>query len=222
MSANVHIEAREHGKLVAARDVHNTWTPAGSLWLAKLVGLLTVDPDVPEMIYRIKTMGFGIGGGRQSSQGMVTSSPLSAIFPVTSLPHATSGFTFNDDYPPGITTLEMPVPLVGAPIGDAYANPAGLTWRGWGTSSGDAHPYGHPGRGTWSFRFTARKPTPFVWPSPISSGQYAFLPLSEVALYTSDVSETDSPFAAPVGYALFDTIQIGEETDFFVEWQVTF
>ena len=59
MKNNVEIILRERGKIVSQTESHNVWTVAGSGWIARLIseGLEN---------NRIRYVGFGIGGVRQS------------------------------------------------------------------------------------------------------------------------------------------------------------
>lgn len=221
---NVCIEAFERGKRVARRDVHNVWTTHGREYLAELIALSSMGPDVPERVAGVKYIGFGMGGSRQNQRAMVTGAPLSTVYPVGSTPHGSS-FEFRADMYPSVQSLEMPVPADASSVADSYTNHSGISWRFVFAHASDvrswaAHP--HPLPNVFRYHFTARLGTPFVFTPPLSGNQYHLMPLSEAALFTNEAPDTGSPFSAPVAYVSFDTIQISELTDLYVTWDIVF
>lgn len=222
MKPNVRIVVRDRGKIVAVREEHNTWTAAGKQYLAEVISLTSQDPDVPERTDRIEYLGFGMGGAQQNQRSMVTSAPLSAVYPVGSAPHGTSGFTYRDDFIFPVASLELPVAFFADSTADLYTNTTSATWRQTAPTFSDMFHFSvHPSPNVFRFHYTGRS-SPLVFSQPISGNQYHLLPLSEAGLYLSSVAVNDDPFASPVAYVTFDTIQISETVDLFLEWDVTF
>lgn len=218
---NVRIEARERGKLVALREVHNVWTKEGRKYIAEMMSLLSVDPDVPERDDRIQYIGFGMGGYKQNQRAMALSPPLSTVYPLGSTPHGSTGFTFRHDFMPTITSLELPVGMVATSAADVYSSGT-ATWRLRVFNSSDNSSWAvHPLPNVYRFEFRARLGTAFIFPPPPTGNEYPFMPLSEAGLYTSSALTTARPFEPPVAYVNFDTIQMSEDTDLFVIWDVT-
>jgi hypothetical protein len=93
---NVEITLRERGKIVARRSTHNIWASAGQYWLTQLVSLDASGTPLNDK--RIRYMGFGIGGCKQSSAAALVP-PLSTDFPGTNI-------QTNTQY--NISTLERP------------------------------------------------------------------------------------------------------------------
>lgn len=104
MKNNVEIVVRERGKIVARRESHNIWTQEGKLWLGHLASFASFDPLLPAGNFRIRYLGFGIGGHRQrDSQAFVP--PLSVDYP------GTNNQTNMDDR---VSVLERPITYDGA------------------------------------------------------------------------------------------------------------
>jgi len=102
---NLHIIARERGKIVAQRDGHNIWVDLGREWLARLIGYASLGPDVPEEDFRVKYMGFGIGGTRQLAPATANSPPISPPY---------TGSNLQTDIDPTVVRLERPVRISAA------------------------------------------------------------------------------------------------------------
>lgn len=101
IESNLFITVRERGKLVTRREGHNIFLDFGREWLSKLVAYSSFDPDVPEADERIRYVGFGIGGTRQTSGEFADSAPLNEYGPVGS---------FNQtDTDPTVLRIERPV-----------------------------------------------------------------------------------------------------------------
>jgi hypothetical protein len=221
MKANVRIEARERGKLVAVREVHNVWTAFGHQFLAEVIALTAIDPDVFERNDKIKYIGWGMGGEKQNQRTMVTAFPLSVIYPLGSTPHGSTGFTFREDYTPNITSLELPAIYGSVAAGDSdkYTTPGSSAWRR--IISDSDHSASHPAPNVLRFYDAARNGT-FATGHPLAGNQYAYMPLSEAGLFLDDLGLSGVPFTPPVAYVTFDTIQMSDEMDLYTSWDVTF
>ena len=104
MKNNVKIIVRERGKIVARRESHNIWTQEGKLWLGHLASFASFDPLLPAGNFRIRYMGFGVGGHRQTDhQAFVP--PLSIDYP---------GSNVQDNMDDRVSMLERPVTYDGS------------------------------------------------------------------------------------------------------------
>src|SRR5262245_18012528 len=77
---NVRIIARERGKLVTERVGHNIFLNLGREWLAQLISLASVGPDVGERDDRVKYIALGIGGTRQLALAHANTAPYGTIY----------------------------------------------------------------------------------------------------------------------------------------------
>jgi hypothetical protein len=116
---NLRIVARERGKIVAKREGHNIWLNLGREYLAKLIAYISLGPDVPELDFRVKYMGLGIGGTAQLA-------PAAANAPPISPPYV--GTNTQTDVDPTVTYLERPVRISGS--ASPYPGLAGDVWLG--------------------------------------------------------------------------------------------
>lgn len=107
VKSNLILVARERGKIVCRREGHNIWVDLGREYLASLIGYSSYSPDTPELDYRVKYMGLGIGGTRQLAPGIANSPPMSTDYP---------GTNAQTDTDPTVTTLERPVRVTSAPL----------------------------------------------------------------------------------------------------------
>lgn len=229
MEPNVSIRAWMGGELVHEYEGHNIWVDVGKTHLAKLV----VDP--PLVSERIRFMGFGIGGIKQSNLLLANAPPV-----VTSYPGSN---TYSSSYSffPVIESLERPVRVTG---GTAGAYPVGppdvwlaqpppfefFTARGGDVGSlaplppvippAAPLPTYTPGADTGVITFKSRIDTnagQLVYP-PFTS-----IPLSEIGLFLSSADVND-PFNTGhlVAYHSFATIVIVVGMVLEFSWTVGF
>jgi hypothetical protein len=109
---NVFIEHRRGGTLVETRELHNVWTYFGKLYLSQLVSNVIIDDvggDVPESIFRVRSLCLGMGG--VEAAGAAYGAAFLAAYPPGHDPHATAGNKYDKNNPTGpvISTLERPV-----------------------------------------------------------------------------------------------------------------
>lgn len=193
---NLVITARERGKIVTRRVGHNIWLNLGREWLAKLIAYQTLSPDVPEEDYRIKYMGFGIGGTRQ----LITpvTAPVGTAYP---------GTNAQTDTDPTVTTLERPVRISGS-----SATTPGLAGDIWIGTVQAPVTHSLPTETTFSRLFTQLE---------ISYNPFLSVPLSEVGLFVA--SSDPGNFANPmVAYDTFDTISKTSAFELEVQWTIRF
>lgn len=195
---NLSIICRERGKIVERRDGHNIWLDLGREYLAKVVALQSYGPDVPFTNARIKYFGFGIGGTRQLALSTANSSPISPPY---------VGSNTQTDSDPTVLALERPVRVAGST--SAYPGLVGDAWIGRITS---ADPLTVPKQVTFRRIFTQLE---------ISYGPYISVPLSEVAMFTSD-ADPENYQNNPVAYDTFDTISKTSAVDIEVIWTLHF
>lgn len=206
---NIRIEARERGKLVTSRDVHNIFVDTGRGWLAQLVGYNTLPapptqptegtsaaPVDPYVNHRIRYMGAGIGGDRQHYPA--------GWFSVPPLNMYTATFTQSDS-DPTVTNMETPVKLF--PDGGV-----GDFWLAQVTSDIITVPNGQ-------IKFTRI----FV-ETDITYGGFSTMPLSEIGLYTNAADPSIEPVGAGamVAYDTFDTIAKTNAIALQIEWTLRF
>lgn len=198
---NLRLTARERGKIVARREGHNIWLDLGREYLASLIGYSSYSPDVPERDDRIKYMGFGIGGTRQTSPGVANSAPLSIAYP---------GTNAQTDLMPSVTTLERPVRVSGSTTGPTDPYSGTDVWLG----TVQAPPI-HVTATEVTFRRLFAS-------TEISYSTFSAVPLSEVMLFTSAANPVGVPFNTGVAYDTFDTITKSGAFELEVEWTVRF
>lgn len=215
MSDNVLIKVSRGGELVETRRGHNVWVDRGRAYLARMIALSSVVPEVPEETARLRYVGLGIGGFSQSQPGIANSPPFSVAYPAGADPNATSGSTYRSDFSvnPPISTLERPVRISGG--SNPYATAAGTdVWL----------------VDTPSFFVTHLSLTEVTVHAIIDGpggdvayGSFTQVPLSEVALFTDEGStDVNTPFSPLVAYFNFATILFEATTTLEFVWSVKF
>lgn len=202
MNSNLFIRMYKSGKLISEYAGHNIWVDYGSEYLANLVSLSSYDPDVIIEDRRIKHIGFGIGGSRQTLSSIANSPPLSTSYPVAQDPHGTSGDEYKREFPinPMITSLERPVRITGG-IGDYLtADPTNV----WLTQvPAPRFMVTFPATGEVTFRSTVDSTKSEMLYDP-----FIEMPLSEVGLFLSG-ADVNSPYNVDpeqlVAYHSFNT-----------------
>lgn len=123
MKPNVFISVRKNGRLVDYREGHNVWVDQGREYLAKVITLSSINPDVPIDERGVKHIALGIGGFKQSLPSIADAAPMNQAYPAGLDPNGTNGHQYRDDYPinPLIKTLERPVRISGN--SQPYDNP---------------------------------------------------------------------------------------------------
>ncbi len=194
---NVTIIARERGKIVTMRKGHNIFLDLGREWLAHLISLASLGPDVPERNDRIKYMALGIGGTRQIALSHANDPPYGTIY---------SGSNLQTDVDPTVTTLERPVRVTGSE--QPYPGIAGDAWVG----AVQAPPEFDSGSVTFRRLFTA---------TDVSYGSFASVPVSEIGLLTS-AADPENYLNTLVAYDTFDTISKTGAVELETVWTLRF
>lgn len=195
---NVHIIARERGKKVAERHGHNIFLNLGREWLAELIALASLNPDVPERSDSIKYIALGIGGTRQLAVAHANSSPYGTAYP---------GANTQTDVNPSVTMLERPVRVSGGVT--AYPGVPGDIWIG-EVQAPPVH--------TIATETTFRR---LFGPTDISYGTLISVPLSEVGLLTSAAVPGNYQNQL-VAYDTFDTISKTGAVELEIVWTLKF
>lgn len=154
---------------------------------------------------RVRYMGFGIGGVKQSAISVINSSPIVDSYGVGADPNATTGNEYNAEFPvnPPITTLERPVRITGGTAGQ-YPVGAPNIWL--------AQP---PPFGFSTVRggdVGVLSPAPPVIPVPVPPGPPAVLPTYTAGVDTGRIifrSRIDTN-AGELVYAPFTQIPLSE------------
>lgn len=193
---NLHIIARERGKIVARRDGHNIWLDLGREYLAQLIAYSSMVGPTGERDDRIRYMGLGIGGNRQLLLGIANSEPLLTPY---------GGTNVQTDSDATVISLERPVRLsggVGAPSGADV-------WLGQ-VQAPAVHPIST--QTTFSRIFTSAE---------INYGPFLSVPLSEVMLYpgAANVNVYNNP---GIAYDTFDSITKTTAFELEVNWTIRF
>jgi hypothetical protein len=196
---NVHIIARERGKKVAERHGHNIFLNLGREWLAELIALASLNPDVAERSDRIKYIALGIGGTRQLA--LAQSANIPPI--VTAYP----GSNAQTDTDPSVTILERPVRVTGGIT--PYPGVPGDIWVG-EVQAPPVH--------TVATETTFRR---LFGPTDISYGTLISVPLSEVGLLTSAAVPGNYQNQL-VAYDTFDTISKTGAVELEIVWTLKF
>jgi hypothetical protein len=196
---NLCLTFRERGKIVARRVGHNIWVDLGRTYLASLISYASFGPDTAEQNNRIKYMGLGIGGTRQTSLSVANSSPMSDAYP---------GNNTQTDTDPTVTTLERPVRVSGTTTDPPYD--AGDVWLGRVQA-----PVIHSPSTVALFRrvFTSAE---------VSYSTFLAVPLSEVGLFTAAANPTGVPNNTFVAYDTFDTLTKTAAFELQVDWEIRF
>jgi hypothetical protein len=195
---NVHIIARERGKIVTRRDGHNIFLNLGREWLAELISLQTLDPDVAERDDRIKYIALGIGGTRQLALAHANAAPYVTAYP---------GTNTQTDSDPTVTVLERPVRVSGGV--SVYPGVPGDIWTGT-VQAPPVH--------TTATETTFRR---LFGPTDISYGSLISVPLSEVGLMTS-AAAPGNYLNQMVAYDTFDTISKTGAVELEIIWTLKF
>lgn len=195
---NVHVIARERGKIVGRRDGHNIFLNLGREWLAELISLASLDPDVAVRNDRIKYIGLGIGGTRQLALSHANSAPYGVSYPGTNI---------QTDSDPTVTVLERPVRISGGSA--VYPGTPGDLWIG----TVQAPPV-HATATETTFRrlFGA---------TDVSYGSFESVPISEVGLLTS-AADPAFHLNQLVAYDTFDTISKTGAVELEIIWTLRF
>ncbi len=215
MKDNVFIKVFERGKLRTTRSGHNVWVENGNQFLAQLISFLQFSPDVPERTDRVRYMGFGIGSVAQGDISSVSAPPFSTSYPAGDDPNATTGNTYNKDYPisPMISTLERPVRVTGGTNPYSTAPPSDI----WLVEHPDFFTT-HQSLTSVNFHGIVSGPD-----GDVAYGPFTSVPLSEVGLFTDAVPVSPFvPFSPLVAYFSFDTIPMTPDTVVELIWTVSF
>ena len=108
---NVHIIARERGKICARRDGHNIWLNLGREYLTQLMSYALMSPLTPVRDDRVRYMGLGIGGTRQLLASLANAAPLVTAYP---------GSNAQTDDDATVVDLERPVRVSGSSSAPPY------------------------------------------------------------------------------------------------------
>lgn len=195
---NVHLVARERGKIVARRDGHNIWVNLGREYLASLIAYSSFTPLTPERNDRVRYMGVGIGGTRQLALAVANAAPLTTAYP---------GANAQTDTDASVTTLERPVRLAGS--SDPYPGQGGDTWIGQVQA-----PATHATATEVTFKrlFTAPE---------VSYNPFLTVPLSEVGLFTG-AADPHVYNNLLIAYDTFDTLSKTNAFELEIDWSVRF
>jgi hypothetical protein len=192
---NLFITARERGKIVARREGHNIWLDTGKEFIAQLIGLQSLNPDVAIRNDRIKYMGVGIGGTAQKQLTAANAAPISPPY---------TGNNAQTDANPLVTTLERPVRISGS-----TGNYPGLSGDAW-VGTVQAPPTVVGSQITFRRVFTQEE---------VSYGPFLSVPLSEVMLFTSN-AVVDNYQNVGMAYDTFDTISKTAAINLEVVWHI--
>ena len=195
---NLDITARERGKIVDRRQVHNIFVDLGREWLSQLIAYASFSPDTPEREDRVKYMGFGIGGYRQTATTAANSSPISPPY---------VGSNLQTDTDRTVTRLERPVRVSGGSA--AYPGVAGDKWL----ALIQAPPI-HPTSAKTEFRR-------YFSSSEISYAPFIAVPLSEIGLFTSAAYD-EAYQNTLIAYDTFDTLTKTTAVELEVVWTFVF
>jgi hypothetical protein len=198
---NLRLTVRERGKIMARREGHNIWLDLGREYLASLIALVSFGPDVAERNDRVKYMGFGIGGTRQTSPGVANAAPMSVAYPGTNV---------QTDLDPTITTLERPVRVSGSTTSPSSPYSGSDVWLGTIQA-----PSIHSTATEVTFRrvFTQTE---------VSYSSFTAVPLSEVMLFTSAANPIGVPNNTGIAYDTMDTLTKTGAFELEVDWTVRF
>lgn len=201
VDSNLRLVARERGKIVTTRDVHNIWLNFGSEWLAKRIAYTSFSPLTPEDATGIRYMGLGIGGTRQTSLGVANSAPLIDAYPGTNL---------QTDTDPTLLALERPVRISGGST--AYPGDGADVWLGQ-VQAPPEHPT--PSQVTFKRLFTITE---------VSYGPFLVVPVSEIGLFLHNASPSyvNVYNNQPVAYDTFPSIPLTTAITLEASWTIRF
>jgi hypothetical protein len=196
---NLIITVRERGKIVDRREGHNIWVNLGREYLAKLIAYSLMAPLTPETDHRIRYMGVGIGGDRQLALGTANAAPLVTAYPGTNV---------QTDSDLAVTSLERPVRISGG--ASAYPGVGTDVWVGQ-VGAPAAHPLA-----------TQTKFVRTFTSGEVNYGTFLTVPLSEIGLFTNEVT-TPGAYQPPlVAYDTFDTISKTAAFELEIDWTIRF
>jgi hypothetical protein len=198
VKSNLSLTLRERGKIVARREGHNIWLDLGREYLASLLAYRSMNPLTPERDDRIRYMGLGIGGNRQTSLAVANGPPVGTAYP---------GSNLQTDTDPRVTRVERPVRVAGS--SDPYPGRGGDVWLAQ-VQAPAAHPIAT--HVTFKRLFTQLD---------VSYLPFLSVPLSEIALYTS-AADPGSFANTGVAYDTFDTLSKTDAFELEVDWTVRF
>lgn len=216
MKNNVFVKVYERGKLVTTREGHNVWVSCGHQYIAEMLGYTEYTGPTPERSDRIRYLGLGIGGDKQTRPDLTESAPIVSAYPAGYDPYATTGREYRKEYPidPLITTLERPVRITGGTNPYASAAPTDV----WLVDSPDLF-----------FTHLSLYEVTVHALVDCGAGQVIYstltdMPLSEVALFTDREGDVDIniPYSLLVGYFSFDTILVNSGHVLEFVWRVRF
>lgn len=195
---NIDLIARERGKIVDRRQTHNIFVDLGREWLAQLISFSSFSPDVTERDDRVKYMGFGIGGTRQTATTVANTAPISPPY---------VGGNTQTDSDRTVTSLERPVRVTGS--SSTYPGVSGDKWLGLIQA-----PAGHPTAQRTEFRrvFTSIE---------VSYPPFIAVPLSEIGLFTS-AANIEGFKNTLIAYDTFDTLTKTTAVELEVIWTFIF
>lgn len=195
---NLHLVARERGKIVARRDGHNIWVNLGREYLASLIAYSSFAPLTTERDDRIRYMGLGIGGTRQLALTIANAAPLGTAYP---------GSNLNVDTDPTVAVLERPVRLSGG--SGAYPGLGGDVWLGQIQAPAT---HGAATEVTFKRLFTQLE---------VSYNPFLTVPLSEVGLFTN-AANVNIYNNQLIAYDTFDTLSKTNAFELEIDWTIRF
>lgn len=209
---NVSIRMYRDGVLEHEHIGHNVWTQDGLTTLAKLVSFASYGPDVPFSNDRLKYMGFGVGGIRQTALSVSDAAPISTLYPAGFNTPPSDGDQYNPLYPisPLIRSLERPI------IFSVGAGPA--VYPG---GAGDQY------LTTAIVSFPSPTVVEFMVPVTLGATRFLFgtisqLPLSEIGLFFNTAVPTDAFNTGKLAaYHSFDTLLLTAGLYVEFTWRVS-
>jgi hypothetical protein len=215
VESNLIVETLDrHGDTVERRAGHNIWLNLGRAYLASLLAYTSFGPVTPEENNRIRYMGFGIGGDRQSA-------PAAGAYPLgpSGAPPAVPngyypGTNAQNDMTPAVTMLERPVRISSTVPATPSTPPLYNTDPGEVWLAQVVAPATHPIPTSVKFECV-------VGENDISYGPFLSVPLSEVMLFTG-AADPNLPHETGVAYDTFDPISKTLAFSLRVTWTVRF
>ena len=214
---NLHIEARERGKLVTVRDTHNIFLDVGREWLAHLIALANMPPyasfataaDYYQPHRLVRYMCFGIGGNKQSYPKAAFNLPPLNLYGGGIWPPP---FT-QTDTDPKVFALEAPVVTS---MNSLPVPQNGCKWLAQIAKS--TFPGGSPGEVKFTRVFLETE---------LSDPPFDIVPLSEIGLFVDDPNAS-FPLTKPtapgsmIAYNTFNTISKTNAIAIMVDWTFRF
>lgn len=206
---NITIKLKKSGETLYSHSGHNVWTDDGREYLAKLLSLVTFDPDTYITSARVKYMGLGVGGNKQTFAA-VDSAPYTTYYPAGANTPPSTGKEYNPDFPiqPLIRSLERPIITFSADGVSAYPGTAG---------------------DQYVFPVSVFYQTPQVvefmvdlniGASTVLLSPFTEMPLSEIGLFLSTSSPSNAfNVGKCVAYHAFDTLLVTSGIDLEISWK---